>query len=242
MFDSLEKIIKSDTFDTVVFIVVLTLVSLAAAQSALLDLSDKADEVPLLNKIIGRLGLGAAAFAFFYSSGWIGDNNQISLILMVIGVVALSRLARRYRTGAPPSQKQQPIPDETISSFEPNPKKAWCGRCKAHTKAGEATARNTDEYGHTYMTYKKAVCSHCGGTMLWNVPSDIHKTTNWSCGCSTVLGLIMVACFIAHGHYKVDVWLLLAFLIAVLLVPVLAFLTWVAYLRIQWLQWLKKRS
>ena len=37
MFDSLEKIIKSDTFDTVVFIVVLTLVSLAAAQSALLD-------------------------------------------------------------------------------------------------------------------------------------------------------------------------------------------------------------
>ena len=67
MFDSLEKIIKSDTFDAVVFIVVLTLISLAAAQSALLDLSDKADEVPLLNKIIGRLGLGAAAFAFFYS-------------------------------------------------------------------------------------------------------------------------------------------------------------------------------
>ena len=49
MFDSLERIITSDTFDTVVFIVVLTLVSLAAAQSALLDLSDKAVEVPLLN-------------------------------------------------------------------------------------------------------------------------------------------------------------------------------------------------
>ncbi|MBO89086.1 MAG: hypothetical protein CMP14_06150 [Rickettsiales bacterium] len=235
MFDSLEKIITSDTFYTIVSIVVVTLVSLAAAQSALLDLSHNPDEVPLLNKIIGYLGLGAAMVAVFYSS----VMRRLSLILMVLGVVALSKLARRYKTGAPPSPAS--VPDEAISSFEPNPKVAWCGRCKAHTKNGEVTVRNTDEHGHTYKTYKKAVCSHCGGTMLWNVPSDIRKTTHWSCSCSSVLGLIIIACLIAHGHYKSNIWYIPALLTGGLLIPVLAFLTWVAYLRIQWLRWLKKQ-
>ena len=171
-------------------------------------------------------------------------GKATSLILLVLGIAGLSTIVRKWRLGPTSSQEKafSSPPPGAISSLEPNPKLAWCGHCKAHTIAGEVTVSNTNEYGSTYMTYKKKVCGYCRGSMLWNVPSDIHKTTNWSCGCSTVLGLIMVACFIAHGHYKVDVWLLLAFLIAVLLVPVLAFLTWVAYLRIQWLQWLKKRS
>ena len=54
------------TLDIIIFTVVLTTVSLAAAQSVLLKLSDKAEEVPLVNKIIGILGVGSAGFTLFY--------------------------------------------------------------------------------------------------------------------------------------------------------------------------------
>ena len=55
------------TLDIIIFTVILTAVSLACAQSTLLNLSDKADEVPLVNKIIGMLGLCSAGFALFFS-------------------------------------------------------------------------------------------------------------------------------------------------------------------------------
>ena len=55
------------TLDIIIFTVVLTAVSLACAQSALLNLSDKADEVPMVNKIIGMLGLYSGGFALFFS-------------------------------------------------------------------------------------------------------------------------------------------------------------------------------
>ena len=54
-------------FDVIIFTVVLTAVILACGQTVLLKLSKKADEVALINKIIGMLGLGAAGFALFVS-------------------------------------------------------------------------------------------------------------------------------------------------------------------------------
>ena len=227
-----------DPLDIIVFSIVLTLFSLAAAQSALLELSSDADEVPVLNKMIGYLGLGSAGFALFLSNLVMSGGKATSLILLV------STIVRKWRLG--PNSRQEKAfsspPPGAISSLEPNPKLAWCGHCKAHTIAGEVTVSNTNEYGSTYMTYKKKVCGYCRGTMLWNVPSDIRQSTNWTLGCSGVTSLLVIACFIANGFSRSENWLVVGLLLIILLIPVLAFLVWVGYLRIQWCRWLKEQT
>jgi len=232
-----------DPLDVIVFSIVLTLFSLAATQSALLELSSDADEVPVWNKIIGYLGLGSAGFALFLSHLVMSGGKATSLILLVLGIAGLSTIVRKWRLG--PTSRQEKFsspPPAALSSLEPNPKLAWCGHCKAHTIAGEVTVSNTNEYGSTYMTYKKKVCGYCRGTMLWNVPFDIRQSTNWTLGCSGVTSLVAIACFIANGFSRSENWLVIGLLLIVLLIPVLAFLVWVGYLRIQWCRWLKEQT
>lgn len=245
MLGGLHELINAlDTLETIVFSVVLTLVSLAALQSALLELSSDADEVPVWNKVIGYLGLGSAGFALFLSNLVMSGGKATSLILLVLGIAGLSTIVRKWRLG-PDSRQEKAFsspPPGAISSLEPNPKLAWCGHCKAHTIAGEVTVSNTNEYGSTYMTYKKKVCGYCRGTMLWNVPSDIRQSTNWTLGCSGVTSLLVIACFIANGFSRSENWLVVGLLLIILLIPVLAFLVWVGYLRIQWCRWLKEQT
>ena len=229
------------TLDIIIFSVVLTSVSLAGAQLALLDLSNKADEVPWLNKIVGWLGIGSTGFAFFGSYAVMGDTESAILNLLVISVFFLSVIVRRFRKRAAPRPKKQPLPDTAISSLEPNPELAWCGHCQAHTLPGETTVRKRNEYGATYMTYQKQVCGHCRGHMLWNVPSHIRQTTNWTLGCSTVIGSVAVISFVAYGYYHVNSGTI-GLLAVLLLLPVLAFLAWVLYLRMQWCRWRKRQS
>ncbi|MCP4479510.1 MAG: hypothetical protein GY818_15605, partial [Planctomycetaceae bacterium] len=50
-----------------IFAVVLTAVSLAAAQTAFLNLPEDPEEVSPINKVIGQLGILAAGFALFLS-------------------------------------------------------------------------------------------------------------------------------------------------------------------------------
>lgn len=229
------------TYDIIIFTVVLTTVSLAAAQILLLNLSDKAEEVPLVNKIIGLLGLGSAGFTLFFSQLFMGENERKILILLVLAITLVTWLIGKIKTPRAPQLETLPIPEAACSSLVPNPKLAWCGNCKAHTLPGEVTVRNTNEYGRTYMTYQRKVCGHCKGNMLWNIPSDIRKSTNWTLGCSGVIGLTTIGGLTAVLVYESQIGALIGVLAALLLVPVLAFLVWILYLRLQWCNWLRQQ-
>jgi len=229
------------TLDIIIFTVVLTAVSLACAQSALLNLSDEADEVPLVHKIIGILGLGSGGFALFFSRIFMGEVESMTLMLLVLAIVFVTWLTGKIKTARDPQPEKLPIPDTAISSLEPNPELAWCGRCKAHTLPGEVTVNNTNEHGRTYMSYQRTVCGHCNANMLWNIPSNIRQSTNWTLGCSGVIGLVTIAGVIAYGFYKIEIGLLIGALTGTLLIPVLAFLVWVLYLRLQWCHWLQRQ-
>jgi hypothetical protein len=229
------------TLDIIIFTAVLTSVSLACAQSALLNFSDKADEVPLVNKIIGMLGLGSAGFALFFSRRFMGEVESAILMLLVLVIAFVTWLTRKIKNARGPQPEKLPIPDTAISSLEPNPELAWCGNCKAHTLLGEVTVSNTNEYGRTYMSYQRKVCGHCNANMLWNIPSHIRQSTNWTLGCSGVIGLVMIAGLIAYGFYKIENGLPIVWLAGILLIPVLAFLVWVLYLRLQWCHWLRRQ-
>ena len=230
------------THDIIIFTVVLTTVSLAAAQSVLLKLSDKAEEVPLVNKIIGILGVGSAGFTLFLSKAFMGKHESTILILLVLAIALVTWLIGRIRTPLAPQPEILSIPEAACSSLVPNPKLAWCGNCKAHTLPGEVTVRNTNEYGRTYMTYQRKVCGHCKGNMLWNIPSDIRQSTNWTLGCSGVIGLTTICGLTAVLVYESQTGAIIGILAAMLLVPVLAFLVWILYLRLQWCKWLRQQS
>ena len=229
------------TLDIIIFTVILTTVSLASAQSALLNLSDKAGEVPLVNKIIGMLGICSAGFALFFSRRFMGEVESTTLMLLVLAIVFVSWLTRKIKRARDPQPEKLPIPDTAISSLEPNPELAWCGNCKAHTLPGEVTVSNTNEHGRTYMSYQRKVCGHCKANMLWNIPSHIRQSTNWTLGCSGVIGLATIAGLIAYGFYKIEIGLLISVLTGTLMIPVLAFLVWVLYLRLQWCHWLQRQ-
>ena len=109
------------TLDIVIFTIILTAVSLAGAQSALLNLSDKADEVPLVNKIIGMLGLGSAGFALFFSRRFMGEVESAILMLLVLVIAFVTWLTRKIKNARGPQPEKLPIPDTAISSLEPNP-------------------------------------------------------------------------------------------------------------------------
>ena len=229
------------TLDIIIFTVILTAVSLACAQSTLLNLSDKADEVPMVNKIIGMLGLCSGGFALFFSRSFMGEVESAILMLLVLAIVFVSWLTGKIRNSRGPQPEKIPIPDTAISSLEPNPELAWCGNCKAHTLPGEVTVSNTNEYGRTYMSYQRTVCGHCNANMLWNIPSHIRQSTNWTLGCSGVIGLATIAGLVAYGFYKSEIGLLIGVCTGVLLIPVLAFLVWILYLRLQWCHWLRRQ-
>ncbi|MCH2180534.1 MAG: DUF3329 domain-containing protein [Mariniblastus sp.] len=230
-----------EPLDIVIYTVVLTAVVLAAAQTAFLNLSDKAEEVPLINKIIGMLGLAAAGFTLFASPIVLGEVKGVILILLVLAIVAVAALAGKIKKSRQPQPEKEPIPERAISSHEPDPKVAWCGHCRAHTIAGQTTATHHNEHGAVTSSYPVACCGHCQARMLWNVPSDIRQAKNWTLGCATVVGLITAASFILGALWNNVFGLLTGTFAAALFVVVLGFLIWFLFLRWQWRKWLSQQ-
>ena len=77
--------------------------------------------------------------------------------------------------------------------------------------------------------------------MLWNIPAAIRQSTNWTLGGSGVIGLATIAGLVAYGFYEIEIGLLVSVLTGTLMIPVLAFLVWVLYLRLQWCHWLQRQ-
>ena len=226
-------------FDVIIFTVVLTAVILACGQTVLLKLSKKADEVALINKIIGMLGLGAAGFALFVSPIVLGEQKGVVLILLVLAVVGAAWLSSKLKKRLTPQPEKPPIPEAAISSHEPDPAVAWCGNCEAHTLAGQTTVTNHSDDG-SVTSYQAACCGFCQARMLWNVPSEIRQAKNWTLGCATLIGLITAASFIIGALWNNVGGLLTGVVAAALLIPVLAMLIWFLFLRWQWQKWLNQ--
>ncbi len=227
--------------DIVIYAVVLTAVILAGAQTAFLKLSDKPEEVPLINKIIGQLGLLAAGFALFISPVFLGEVKGPILMMLVLAIVATIAIAGKVKKSRQPQAEKKPILETAISSHEPDPKVAWCGNCEAHTTAGQTMATHHNEHGAVTSSYPVACCGYCQARMLWNVPSDIRQTKNWTLGCTTVVALITAASFILGALWNNVFGFLTGTFAAALLVVVLGFLIWFLFLRWQWCNWLSRQ-
>ncbi len=230
-----------EPLDIVIYTVVLTAVILAAAQTAFLNLSDKPEEVPLMNKIIGMLGLGAAGFSLFVSPVVLGEVKGPILMMLVLATIVVIVLAGKIKKSREPQSEKEPIPERAISSHEPDPKVAWCGHCRAHTIAGQTTATHRNEHGAVTSSYPVACCGYCQARMLWNVPSDIRQAKNWTLGCATVVGLITAVSFILGALWNNVFGLLTGTFAAALFVVVLGFLIWFLFLRWQWCKWLSQQ-
>lgn len=228
--------------DIIIFTVVLTAVTLAAAQTAFLKLSKKADEVPAINKIIGMLGLAAAGFALFVSPIVLGEQKGVVLMLLVLAIVAATALAGKIRKSRQPESEKTPIPETAIRSHEPDPAVAWCGNCQAHTLPGQTTVRNTNEHGAVTSSYQRECCGYCKSYMLWNVPSHIRKATNWTGGCATIPTVVTVGCLMAYAVYDSETGLAIGLISGLVAILALAFLAWMLFLRLQWCHWVKRQS
>ena len=226
--------------DIFIYTLVLIAVILAAGQTAFLNLSDKPEEVPLINKIIGMLGLGAAGFSLFVSPVVLGEVKGPILMMLVLATVVVIVLAGKIKKSREPQSEKEPIPERAISSREPDPKVAWCGHCRAHTIAGQTTVTNRSDHG-SVTSYQAACCGYCQARMLWNVPSDIRQAKNWTLGCATVGGLITAGSFILGALWNNVFGLLTGTFAAALFVVVLGFLIWFLFLRWQWRKWLSQQ-
>ena len=56
-----------------------------------------------------------------------------------------------------------------------------------------------------------------------------------------VLSFPAIVCFLAYGFYNFDDGLVYGVIFGLLLLPVLAFLAWFLYLRLQWCHWVKQQ-
>lgn len=227
--------------DIAIFAVVLTAVSLAAAQTAFLNLPEDPEEVSLINKVVGQLGVLAAGFALFFSPYVLGIGTSLILLMLVILIAAAVSLKKRVKKDRQPKPEKLPLPETSISSHEPDPKVAWCGSCEAHTLPGRATVTNHNEYGSVTSSYEVACCGHCRGRMLWNVPTHVRQAKNWTLGCATIIGLITVGCFLVYLLLNKDSGLVLGIFAAALSLPVLGMLVWLLFLRWQWCKWIRQQ-
>lgn len=227
--------------DIAIFAVVLTAVSLAAAQTAFLNLPEDPEKVSLINKVVGQLGILAAGFALFLSPAVLGIDKGLVLIMLVLAIAAAISLKKKVEKCQQPQPEKTPPPKNFISSHEPDPTVAWCGNCESHTLSGESTVEHRNEYGSVTSAYKGACCGHCGGSMLWNVPAHVRQAKNWTLGCATIVGLIIVGCFMVYLLLNEATGLVLAFLAVALSLPVLGMLAWLLFLRWQWRKWLRNQ-
>ncbi len=224
-----------------IFAVVLTAVSLAAAQTAFLNLPEDPEEVSLINKVIGQLGMLAAGFALFLSPAVLGIDQSLILIMLVLAVAVAVSLKKRIEKGQQPQPEKTPPPESAISSHEPDPTVAWCGNCEAHTLSGKTTVDHRNEYDSVTSSYEMACCGHCGGSMLWNIPAHVRQAKNWTLGCATIIGLITGGCFTMYLLLNEAIGLVLAFFAAALSLPVLGMVAWLLFLRWQWCKWLRNQ-
>ena len=227
--------------DVVIFTVVITLVTLAMAQAVIFKLSSDSTQVHVIHKIIGRSGLGAAGFALFLSVRVLDENKGTLLILIVLAIAGIGSFLQKLKKRGKPKPEKTPVPDDQISSHEPDAALAWCANCQTHTYPGKQTVTSTNQYRNVTSTYQVACCGHCQSHMLWNVPAAIRKTTYGCCGCATVPGLIMLACLIWGWLYGSQNGFALAAIMAVLLLPIMGFVTWFVYLHTRWCSWVKRQ-
>jgi len=94
------------------------------------------------------------------------------------------------------SGSQKPIPEHLIASHEPDLDLGWCFSCKAHTTAKVVTKTWTNsEHRDVSRTYY--VCKHCK-RKNWYKPSNIYRGNKLGLGCSLVIGLITIVCFLSN--------------------------------------------
>ena len=228
------------TIDVAIFSVVITLVSLAMAQTVIFNLSSDPARVHAIHKVIAKLGLGAAGFALFFSVPVLGENGVL-LILTVLAIFGIGAFLQKLKKRGQPKPTPLPVPDDQISSHGPDVTLAWCANCQAHTYAGKQTVHQTNDHGTVTGSYQRECCGHCQSHMLWNVPSAIRKSTYGCCGCAAIPGSILLAGVIWGWLYGSQNGFVFAAIMAILLLPIMGFVAWFVYLHTRWLSWVKRQ-
>ena len=162
--------------NVLVTVLVLFFVTLAMAQIVIFNLGkDTKKKVPLevfkLHQAIAVVGTGAAGYALFGARHHFSEAGWLGLVAAVCGIVLVGSIIMKRRRKVPPEERAE-IPEEKITSREPDETLSWCPRCQAHT------------------TTRKAHCSHCDYYMVF-VPAANRKASYGCGGCALVPLLVM---------------------------------------------------
>ena len=138
------------------------------------------------------------------------------------------------------SGSQKPIPEHLITSHEPDLDLGWCSFCKAHTTC-EIVIKTFESGDGRTRSRPVNVCSHCEGDR-WCKPSVFQRSHKKLLGCSLVIGLITIVCFLSNKlfgfEYSTEAGLAISgVLIAVLLLQGLNF----SYLY-KWRKWVRSQT
>ncbi len=229
------------TLDIVIYSVVLTSVLLACAQHVICEPPDGLAEVPLINKLVNLVGFLAAGFSLLVSPILLGDVNGSILLILVVAMIAVAGIAGNLRRRRVPQSEKTPITEDAISSHKPDPTLGWCGNCKAHTLPGDTVvSMHNGEVDGITTSYRTICCGYCQSRMLWNVPSEIQTTTNWTLGCASVVGLVTALSWTAFALWKHLGGLMIGLVSGPDIIGVLGMLMWFLFLRWQWCKWLNQ--
>lgn len=234
--DFIDRFLRIETFNAIVFVVVVLLVILARGQVILFKLErfrgvyDKQkpgvkwlvgkDPVHPGFKVVAYLGMGAAFYALFVSHVHFAVGSWLGLVMSILGIMVVGFLWEWKKKEPPPPVK---LKSGTVVSWEPDPQKSWCMTCKAHTRVLKSGA-------------KQGSCANCRGTH-YSLFTPVHtRNAGYGCGgCAAIPAVFGLLCLL--GVFGNRVALGGSLLGAFLCLVVIGFPLWFFYQYRLWKKW-----
>ena len=172
-------------------------------------------------KAIRTLGLGAGFYALFIAEFHFSREGWVCLVLAVLGIIFVGDLIRKKRF-PPPKTK---IKDKYVVSGSPDETKAWCWKCREHTRVKK----------------KDGGCSNCGGSSYrMNVPIGDRKAGYGCTGCAVVPPLLLTLCALMFVTNRQNLMVVVALAVFWFLL-VVGFPIVFLYRYRTWMKWARRR-
>ena len=165
--------------------------------------------------------MGASFYALFVAPIHFSPWGWVGLVLAVVGIIFFGDRTRKKRF-PPPKIK---IKEKNVVSWSPDEAKAWCWKCREHTRP-----KGKEDGG----------CSNCGASHYrMNVPIDDRKAGYGCSGCAAVPVLIAICAllFVAHRQSMLAIVAMAVFFFLLVLGFPIVFI----YRYRTWMKWARRR-
>jgi len=220
-------------FNVVVAVLILSCVTLAIGTVAKFNLTKGSKQTKELMKTkenlplfkgICSLGLGAAFYALFVAWIHFPPGGWVCLVLAVLGIIFVGDLIRKKRFPLPKMKIKGKNKDKYVVSWSPDETKAWCWKCREHTR----------------LKKKDGGCSNCGGSLYrMNVPIGDRKAGYGCSGCAAV-PLLIALCTLLFVADRQSMLIIVALAVFAFLL-VIGFPILFIYRYRTWMKWAERR-